>query len=83
MEQVTRVDKNKIKMTYGFIADATQPMHKNALVQHATMPAWFYFNKPANHAFYSLCTRHKPPDNLCALLELGLKFCPTPRYTYQ
>eukprot|EP00957_Ditylum_brightwellii_P181452 13821563-Ditylum_brightwellii.AAC.1 len=63
-------------------ADATQPICKNALIQLATMLAWFYFSKPANPAFYNLCTRHKPSDNLCSLLGLGLKFCPTPRYTF-
>ena len=32
-------------------------------------------------AFHDLTTEIKPPANLRSLLGLGLKFCPTPRYT--
>ena len=45
------------------------------------MPAWFYFDRPTHLAFHDLTTTTKPSDNLRALLGLGLKFCPTPRFT--
>jgi hypothetical protein len=45
------------------------------------MPIWYYFTKPSNSACHDLCTKLKPPANFRALLGLGLKYIPTPRYT--
>ena len=45
------------------------------------MPSWFYFDRPQNLAFHNLCDSKAPPPNLRSLLGLGLKFCPSPRYT--
>ena len=45
------------------------------------MPSWYYFSRPANLAFHDITTINKPPPNLRSLLGLGLKFCPTPKFT--
>lgn len=48
------------------------------------MPSWFYFARPSNYAFHDLRTDKSSgsiPKNIHTLLGLGLKFCPTPRYT--
>eukprot|EP00957_Ditylum_brightwellii_P000596 46027-Ditylum_brightwellii.AAC.1 len=45
------------------------------------MSPWYYFNKPWNLAFHDLTTEKQPPVNLRSLLGLGLKFCPSPRFT--
>jgi hypothetical protein len=45
------------------------------------MPAWYYFDRPSHLAFHDLTTSVSPPKNLRSLLGLGLKFCPTPRFT--
>eukprot|EP00957_Ditylum_brightwellii_P020437 1540741-Ditylum_brightwellii.AAC.1 len=33
-------------------------------------------------AYHNLCSVHEPPLNLRSLLGLGLKFCPTKRFSY-
>ena len=45
------------------------------------MSPWYYFDKPWNLAFHDLTTEITPPPNLQSLLGLGLKFCPSPRFT--
>jgi hypothetical protein len=45
------------------------------------MPAWYYFARPTNLAFHDLTENKIAPTNIRSLLGLGLKFCPTPRYT--
>jgi hypothetical protein len=46
-----------------------------------TMPFWHYISRPTNTACHNLCHTKQPPANYRALLGLGLKFIPKPRYT--
>ena len=73
--------ESRIKEAYGFIADTNKSTLHNASDVLAQMPEWYYFDKPQQLAFHDLTTHISPPKNLSALLGLGLKFCPTPRYT--
>jgi hypothetical protein len=45
------------------------------------METWYYFARPNNLAFHDLTENKIAPTNIRSLLGLGLKFCPTPRYT--
>jgi hypothetical protein len=45
------------------------------------MPAWYYFARPQQLSIHNLCQHSTPPPNYRALLGLGLKFCPIPKYT--
>lgn len=45
------------------------------------MPSWYYFGRSTHLAFHDLTTVIPPPKNLRSLLGLGLKFCPTPRFS--
>ena len=67
---------------YGFIANPKLNARHNAFIQLGNMPCWFYHSRPTNMAFHDL-TRPSTvkPKNLKALLGLGLKFCPIPRFT--
>jgi hypothetical protein len=47
----------------------------------AEMPFWYYTSRPTNSSCHNLCTTTQPPANYRALLGLGLKFIPKPRYT--
>ena len=69
----------KIKLDFGFIADASHTTSRNAQDRLASMETWNYFNRPTNMAFHDLTSYKKPPRNLRSLLGLSLKFIPTPR----
>ena len=74
--------EKKYENAYGFIANPKLTARHNAYNQIGLMPRWFYFSRPTNLAFHDL-TRQSTvkPKNLKALLGLGLKFCPIPRFT--
>jgi hypothetical protein len=66
---------------YGFVADPNKTTLHNAAIMMAAMPIWFYLTKPTNSACHNLCISNPPPNNYRALLGLGMKYIPTPRYT--
>jgi hypothetical protein len=66
---------------YGFIANPKKTTLHNASDMLAQMPLWFYLTKPTNSACHNLCNQLPPPPNYRALLGLGMKFIPVPRYT--
>ena len=72
---------NRIHSLFGFVADYKLTPSHNAFIHFASMPAWYYFDRPNNLAFHDLTTSSTPPRNLRSLLGLGLKFCPTPRFS--
>jgi hypothetical protein len=55
-------------------------MH-NASLMMQQLPFWYYQHRPTRSACHNLCTVIQPPFNYRALLSLGLKFIPKPRYT--
>ena len=71
----------QIKLAFGFIASPLLSTNHNAFLILSHMPAWYYFDQPSHLAFHDLTSYITPPKNLCSLLGLWLKFCPTPRYT--
>jgi len=70
--------RDHITRVFGWIADPTKSICHNAYLRLASIPSWFYFDRPTNIAFHDLTTILKPPSNLRSLLGLGLKFCPIP-----
>ena len=72
---------NRILASFGFLADFKLSPSHNAFIHLESMPAWYYFDRPHNMAFHDLTTTAQPPRNLRSLLGLGLKFCPTPRFS--
>ena len=66
---------------YGFVADPNLTTLHNAANMMSQMPFWYYMSKPTNLSCQNLCTNTQPPANFCALLGLGLKYIPKPRYT--
>ena len=74
--------RKKIAEAYGCIPHpALTPSH-NASIQLRNMPLWYYHSRATNMAFHDLTPKSTViPANLDALLGLGLKFCPIPRYT--
>ncbi len=58
------------------------PAH-NATLHLADLPAWFYYQRPANLLPHDLTRRMDilPPLNFRSLLGLGMKFIPRPRHT--
>eukprot|EP00957_Ditylum_brightwellii_P203647 15335605-Ditylum_brightwellii.AAC.1 len=68
--------------------DATDPMGN---LQQDQANLWVYcrclpskiqeYTNPAS-IYAMMCSRHKPSANLHSLFGLGLKFYPTPRYTF-
>jgi hypothetical protein len=66
---------------YGFVADTTKSAHHNAAIIISKMQSWYYFSRPTNQSCHNLCTKIQPPTNFRALLGLGLKYIPKPRYT--
>jgi hypothetical protein len=66
---------------YGFIADPRKTAQHNAATMMAEMPIWFYLTKPTNSTCHNLCINIPPPANYRALLGLGMKYIPKPRYT--
>ena len=71
----------KLIAQFGFVVDPTLSKRHNASITLAKMPTWYYFSRPSNMAFHDFTKRHKPQKNLRSLLELGLKFIPTPSLT--
>jgi len=68
---------------FGFISSHKCTPKHNATLHLADLPAWFYYQHPSNLSCHDL-THHTyaiPPPNFRALLGLGLKFIPRPRYT--
>ena len=63
-----------------------KPNWYNKLEYLSRMLAWYYFTKPTHLAYHDLRSEHNVkcvlPRNITSLLGLGLKFCPTPRYTF-
>jgi hypothetical protein len=82
---VVNTIQRQTRLDYGFVSDIEQPVWHNKLAYLSQMPSWYYFSRPTQVAFHDL--RHKLssdtilPANVKSLLGLGLKFCPTPRYT--
>lgn len=70
--------RDHIIRVFGWIVDPTKSIRHNAYLRLASMPSWFYFDRPTNIAFEHLTTILQPPSNLRSLLGLGLKFCPIP-----
>jgi hypothetical protein len=70
-----------LKKQFGFIADPNKSICHNTAIQLATMPTWFYFNRPSHLAFHDFTRSKQTPKNLRSLLGLGLKFIPTLRLT--
>ena len=66
---------------FGFAADPKKNIRHNASIQLAAMPTWYYFSHPSHLAFHDFTLHNKPPKNLRSLLDLGLKFIPTPNST--
>ena len=66
---------------YGFVADPNLTTLHNAANMMSQMPFWYYMSKPTNLSCHNLCTDTQPPANFRALLGLGLKYIPKPRYT--
>ena len=74
--------RTRIRLAYGFVANPNFSKSHNAFILLSEMPSWHYFSRPTHTAFHDFTTRLKPPiRNLRALLGLGLKFIPTPRYS--
>eukprot|EP00957_Ditylum_brightwellii_P059823 4541623-Ditylum_brightwellii.AAC.1 len=71
----------KVVHIYILSADPDLTTRHNAVIFLQSIMAWYYFDKQCNLAFHDLITIKTPPQNLCSLLGLGLKFCPAPRYT--
>jgi hypothetical protein len=71
----------KIKSVFGYLADYNKTRGHNASLYLSSMPFWYYFNKPSHLQFHDFTTTIKPPQKICRLLCLGLKFIPTPRWT--
>jgi len=68
---------------FGFFSMHKRTPKHNATLDLSDLPAWFYYQHPSNLSCHDL-TRHTyaiPPPNFRALLSLGLKFIPRPRYT--
>jgi len=68
---------------FGFFSTHKRTPKHNATLHLSDLPAWFYYQHPSNLSCHDL-TRHTyaiPPLNFRALLGLGLKFIPRPRYT--
>jgi hypothetical protein len=80
-EQAAKTTELKIISKYGYVADPSKTALHNAAVMIATMPIWYYFCRPTNQSCHNLCTHTLPPRNYRALLGLGLKCIPKPRYT--
>jgi hypothetical protein len=66
---------------YGFVGDIEKSRRHNACNHLATMPHWYYFNRPTHLSFHDFTTTIKPCQNLRRLLGLGHKFIPIPRWT--
>jgi hypothetical protein len=72
---------DKIRLAYGFVADSNLSVHHNVFLQLQVMPIWYYFDRPTHLAYHDLTSILDPPKNLQSLLGLGLKFCPSPRFS--
>ena len=72
--------RNKIKESYGFVANPRHSPSQNASMLIKHMPTWHYFTRPSNMAMHDLTTKDTPiPKSLTTIIGLGLKFIPTPR----
>ena len=80
-KQIIDSIRERIRSSYGFVANYELSIRHNAYNHLSKMPTWYYFTRPSNLAFHDITTTSKPPSNLRSLLGLGLKFCPTPRST--
>ena len=57
----------------------------NGTTQHCIQPSWDHGNNLTGQkklSFNNLCTELELLQNLWSLLGLGLKFCPSPQFTY-
>ena len=81
-EQTTKeATAKKLIAQFVFAGDPTLSIRHNASINLAKTPTWYYFSRPSNMAFHDFTKRHKPQKNLRSLLQLGLKFIPTPSLT--
>ena len=52
------------------------------MIQIGNMPRWYYYSRATNMALHDVTLPSTTiPQNLEMVIGLGLKFCPTPRYT--
>ena len=66
---------------FGFTCDINKTTAHNKFIVLSNMQTWYYFNQLTHTAFHNCTSFSSPPQNLCSLLGLGLKFIPTPRFT--
>ena len=72
--------RNKIKESYGFVANPRYSPAHNATMILRSMPSWHYFSRPSNMEMHDLTTKDTHiPKTLTTIIGLGLKFIPTPR----
>ena len=53
--------KDSIVRAFGWIADPTKSLRHNAHLRLASMPSWYYFDRPTNIAYHDLTTTLRPP----------------------
>jgi hypothetical protein len=84
-KSITLSIEKQTKLITGFVSDLNEPVWHNKLSYLANMPIWYYFSCPINLAYHNLrsikTSTTTLSTNIKSLLGLGLKFCPTPRYT--
>eukprot|EP00957_Ditylum_brightwellii_P165787 12621977-Ditylum_brightwellii.AAC.1 len=85
MKQISLAITKKLESKFRFPADINVTTRENAASIMGLYPKWYYFNRPTNMAFHNLTAMAKtstiPVQQIKFLLGLGLKCCPTPRYT--
>eukprot|EP00957_Ditylum_brightwellii_P181985 13864420-Ditylum_brightwellii.AAC.1 len=84
-KQILLAITKKLESKFGFSADINVTTRENTVSIMGLYPKWYYFNRPTNMAFHNLTDMAKtssiPVQQIKSLLSLGLKYCPTPRYT--
>ena len=67
---------------YGCISNFRLTPSHNAMIQLGMMPLWYYASRATNMALHDVTSPSiTVPKNLDAILGLGMKFCPVPRFT--
>jgi hypothetical protein len=72
----------RVKSCIGFLPNLVLSIHKNARQVLGDMSPGCYLLKAANTAFHDLTKWKSLPPAASSLLGLGLKFIPTPRYSF-
>jgi hypothetical protein len=80
LEDASYLTLEKLRLTYGFIADYSLTPNRNAAHQLSLMPPWLHFSQPTNIAYHNICTSISVPPTVRSLLGLGLNFCIRPCY---